>query len=167
MLFEPSIKYAAIVGIFMALAALCRMVFLAFVPFIFLWFIIAFYRERRKMLFLLCTILISFSLIYSVWLIREYKAILTEIVYSLSNPAWRAKEILQLRKDWIAYPNYKARAIHKVTTFVNWTKENPRQYFGRCKEHLKIFLFSLYAKGVSFRHKIVSSFIFYIIYPLG
>jgi hypothetical protein len=167
LLMKPSRKYAAGVGICMALTALCRAVFLAFVPFIFIWLIIVFFRQKRKILLLLFTVLTSFSLVYGIWVVRDYRAISREIIFSVSKTAWEAKKNSDLNKDKISNGICKDSITAEVIPFINWIKENPKQYFKRCVTQLKIFLFMPYAEGVSLRHKIVSSLIFFTIYPLG
>ena len=157
------VKNSIFAGIFMGLTALCRSVFLIFIPFIFIWLIIVFYQEKRKMLILLFTIFLSFSAVYGIWIIRNYK-VFHRISFSVdTSAAWKANRPSNINEVVKFRNKYK----NEGTAFINWVKRNPRQYFNLCIKRLKSLLFEPCVKGVTFRHKAASSFIFFFIYPLG
>ena len=163
LIIKPTIGNAITTGIFLALAALCRTVFLVFIPFAFIWLMALFYYGRRKMLISLITIFMSFSLVYGTWVARDYKAILSQFILSISKASWETKDLRELRK----IPRYQEECKKEIIIFINWIRENPRKIFNRCAQQFKIFLFKPCAEGVSLRHKAVSSFIFFTIFPLG
>jgi len=165
LLLKSTPKYAISIGIFMALAALCRSAFFAFIPFIFIWLIIVFYHERRKMLISASIIFCLFLLVYGTWIIGNYKAFPRILFFEISRSVWW--ETNWLPSDINKVTEYRNKYKDGYTAFINWVKENPKQYFRLCTRRLKTFLFKPYADGVSFRHKVVSSLIFFTIYPLG
>jgi len=163
LLLKPSKKYFIATGIIMALAALCRSVFLVFMPFIFIWLIIVFYSESRKALIFIPIIFLCFLLIYGVWVIRNY-LVFHEILFSIDySSAWNANRPGDSNEEFKYIHEYKSQKL----AFFNLVKDNPRRYFNLCMARLKTFLFKPCVDGVSTRHKIVSSFIFFTIYPLG
>jgi len=165
LLIKPTIGNAITTGIFLALATLCRTVFLVFIPFVFIWLMAAFYYGRRKMLILFVAIFMSFSLVYGTWVARDYKAILSQFILSISKASWEAKDMHGLNKVFRHYEKEEYRK--EIITFINWIREDPIKIFNRCAQQFKIFLFKPCAEGVSLRHKVVSSFIFFTIFPLG
>lgn len=163
LLLKPSKIYAANLGIFMALAALCRSVFFAFLPFMFIWLIAAFYHQRDKMIILVSTIFLSFSLVYGIWVIRNYK-VFNRILFSVdSRAAWEANRPSDINE----VVEYRKKYKDEGSALINWVKRNPKRYLILCVERLKTLFFKPCVDAVSLRHKIVSTFLFFVIYPLG
>ncbi|MFH1478810.1 MAG: glycosyltransferase family 39 protein [Candidatus Omnitrophota bacterium] len=157
-----SSKYVAVnIGIFMALAALCRSVFLVFIPFIFFWLVKMFYQEKCRIIVLTATIFLSFSLVYGVWVIRDHRVLFAEVSRAA---CWHTNWSLF---DTNNFGTYNIKYKDQGDAFINWVKENPRQCIDISLKRLKILLFQPCVNVVSFRHKVVSRFIFFTIYPLG
>lgn len=166
---QPAAKNSIAAGAFMGLAALCRTVFLVFVPFIFSWLIMVFLHRKRRLLTITFGLFLSFSLIYSLsliinpWIFHRFSVygVIKDGLHGLDGELpVRSPEIRKYREQYDDRDNQEL-------FYTLWLKDNPGQYFNFCKQRLKTFLFKACPEGVSLRHKAVSSFIFYLIFPLG
>jgi 4-amino-4-deoxy-L-arabinose transferase-like glycosyltransferase len=165
LLLKPNLKNIVVAGVLLGLAALCRTVFLIFIPFIFAWLFHSFFDKKKELLITLFYLFLSFSLIYGPWVVRNHK-IFKRILFSVDyyvvwepvNSPPEYKEILS---------NLKAKGEFSGSAFIRWIGKNPGQYFKLCKERLVIFLFSGHTKNFSLRNRIISIPIFYTVFPLG
>lgn len=160
---NPNAKNLILVGLLMALTVLCRSFFFIFVPFIFFWMAAIFLKQQRKAGRIIFGVLLSFVLIYGVWVVRNYR-IFNRVLLSLNfDAAWQVnkphKRVLAKR--------YLQRYGNPATAFLYRVKFNPEDYLLRCKERARIFVLEPSYEGVSGRNRVVSRILFYSLFPLG
>lgn len=161
---KPTAKNSIVTGVVMGLTALCRSVFLVFIPFIFIWLTYVFIDQKKKLLIITLGAFLSFALICSIWIIRNYR-IFNRPLFSIDYSMVLAKN---MPVEAVRSGGYsKILGSGGVLHFINWVRNNPRQYFEFTKTRFKLFIFKAYPEGVSRRNKIVSSIIFYVVFPLG
>ncbi len=161
--YKPKLKTLFISAMFMGLAALTRSILLVFVPFVFIWLAIVLFKDKNKLFKSWLVVFISLSLVIAPWVARNYR-LFHKVLFSTDYQLVVAKGVYNF------YPEFKTYALgyeDAGEVFLNWVKENPAKYYKACLERLKIFLFKPYPFDVSLRNRIVSSVIFYLIFPLG
>jgi 4-amino-4-deoxy-L-arabinose transferase-like glycosyltransferase len=163
LLSKSTISNSVVVGILMGLATLCRSVFLVFIPFVFAWLIIVFSNQKKELLVTAFSIFLSFSFVCGLWVFRNYK-IFNRIFFSKEYKIVLAKS---MREGYPSSDKYMKEYKNEELAFINWVKGNTWQYLRLCKKRLITFVLKGHTKGVSLRHKIVSSIIFYVVFPLG
>lgn len=163
MLLKTTLKNSVIAGLFMGLATLCRTVFLVFIPFIFIWLFSVFLNQKRKLVIAMLGVFLPLCLLSGLWAIRNYK-VFNRVLFSINYRSFRTGI-----KLWEYDPSesYLKRYKYLPLALINWVKDNPGIYLKFCKERFVTFLFEAYPQGVSNRNKIVSSLIFYTVFPLG
>lgn len=163
LLLKPAIKNMALSGLLMSLAALCRSIFLVFVPFIFIWLAAVLVKDRRRLFISCLGVFLSFSLLTGLWLLRNYR-VFNQIIFSRDYQLVVAKEV---SKPVYKFERYIEEYPDQGAAFFKWVKDNPGKYFRHCLSRLNIFLFKPYPEDVTLRHRIVSAAIFFLVFPLG
>ncbi|MBN1871953.1 MAG: glycosyltransferase family 39 protein [Candidatus Omnitrophica bacterium] len=161
---EPPPKFIDVyLGIAIAVAALCRHVFLVFIPFIFIWMFFVMMGNKKRMLKYIFVIFIVSALLYTPWLVYSYESVVTPTLMSISKSGWEADDYNETERIEFSPEVYR----EEVDSFVIWLFKNPKYFVKRIIEQFRIYFLTPYAKGVSLRHKITSTLIFLVLYPLG
>ncbi|MEW6075162.1 MAG: glycosyltransferase family 39 protein [Candidatus Omnitrophota bacterium] len=159
-----SMKNVVICGVFLSLAALCRTIFLAFIPFALAWFVYAFRFLKKKMLAGLAVLCATIAFLFMPWLIRNY-ALFSKPVFSSDYSIVLAKSISLSDPDQAG--RYLVNNRAPVSHFIRWALERPSRYLSATKKRFSTFFFDAYPQGVSGRHQFIANIIFYLIFPLG
>ncbi|RJO65697.1 MAG: hypothetical protein C4540_00225 [Candidatus Omnitrophota bacterium] len=159
-----SIKNIVACGIFMSLAALCRTIFLAFIPFAFAWFVYAFRSLKKRMWIGLAVLCASTVLLFIPWLARNY-ALFGKPVFSSDYSIVLAKSITLADRGQAE--KYLVNNRAPVSHFIRWVFKRPSRYLAATRGRFTTFFFDAYPQGVSGRHQFIAHIIFYLIFPLG
>lgn len=160
---KPAAINIILSGLLMSLAALCRSIFLVFIPFIFIWLAAVYFKDKKRLLVSCLGVFLSFSLLTGLWLIRNYK-VFNQIIFSRDYQLVVAKDV---SKPAYQFDRYVEKHEDEGAAFFDWVKDNPGKYYKLCLSRLRIFLFKPYPEQVTLRHRIVSAAIFYLVFPLG
>ena len=182
---KRSLGVLILMGLCCGITVLCRSVFIAFLPLLFIWIAMVFWNRKIEAIKLLFVVFVFISLFSGSWIYRNYKIFNRFIITTDSNVLWQGNNpiydsvkfldpyktldydvVLAKQENYQKAQIYKSRFKSSEAAALNWIKENPKRYLFLAARRFIAFC-GPYTYAMKNRNKIIFAVTYVLIFPLG